>query len=142
MDGVLGSDYRFYWLAMASILKNDFIFEGAYDGSGDKPIKGTRKQGSRSPFSSAYFSVQGIKGIYVLEKIEWQREGLPDIQQIFEEYDEVENAPGYLAPSRVNAGNTQLLFTRWSALEPLDWLLSTNHSLIEIQRLPWLGRDE
>jgi len=133
LDGVLGSEYLFYFLPTVTNLHFDFSYRYAEDGT--KPvIVGIRKSISLSPFPHITLYLEKLGGSYVIEKAIYEQEEGESIAQILEEYEEF--TPGYWAPRKVVTGGTTLIFSRWGIKPPLEWLLSQNHETLELHHLP------
>lgn len=134
LDGILGSEYRFYFLPTVTNLRFDFSYQYA-EGTDVKPvIIGVRRPNSLSPFPHITLYVGKLGGSYVVEKTIYEREQGESIIQLLEEYEEF--TPGYWAPHKVVTGGTTLTFSRWGIKHPLEWLLSQSHETLGLHRIP------
>lgn len=137
-DGVLGTEFKFYYLTPVSNFRYDFLYR-FIDANVEAPvIEGVRLPTSRSPFVRSRIYLKRISIIYVPVKIEyWVGDNkLQPVTVEFRGYAQVVGASGYWAPNEIASGQTSLTFLGWHMVGSQDWMMSTNHQVIEIQQVP------
>ncbi len=134
LDGVLGSEYPYYLLPLASDLLHDFSYSYVKEDPGAPIIKGTPTATSRAPYTQVIVELQKRGETYTVEKAAYE---LPSGSPlVFSLQDFVEFTPGYWAPRKVIANETSFVFDGWATRDPLRWLHSTNHNMFDSQSVP------
>jgi len=136
LDGILGSDYPYYLLPLASDLMYDFSYTYVKEDPTAPVIIGLKREGSRSPYSQVELQLHKRGETYTVEKAVYEapyNKGFTFILKDFEEF-----MKGYWAPGKVAVKETIFTFDMWKAWEPLEWLLSTDHSRFDVQGIPQL----
>lgn len=134
LDGVLGSEYRFYFLPTVTNLHFDFSYSYTEENAIKPIILGVRRPDSRSPFPRITLYLNRLGKSYVVEKTIYERAQGGSTVQLLEDYEEF--TPGYWAPHKVVTGGTTLTFSRWGIKTPLEWLLSQSHETLGLHRIP------
>ncbi len=137
LDGVLGSEYPYYLLPLASDLLHDFSYSYVKEDADAPIIKGVRTEGSRSPYTQVQIELQRRGETYLVEKAVYEMPNSRGLTFLLQEF--IEFAPRYWAPKKVQANETIFTFDTWKTHEPLEWLHSTNHNMFDAQGIPHLG---
>lgn len=134
LDGVLGSEYPYYLLPLASDLLHDFSYSYIKEDQSVPIIKGVSTTTSRSPYTQVTVELQKRGETYTLEKAVYELSG--GSRLVFSLQDFVEFTPGYWAPGKVIANGTNFVFDGWTTRDPLRWLHSINHNMFDAQSIP------
>ena len=133
LDGVLGSEQRFYFLPLVSVLRS---FSYTTSSRTDKTVilRGVPiLEVPFAPFSVCTVKVEQKGGVFIplslaCECMKGICEGI--ISQEFSDYVPIEKAEGFWAPGKIQTGATKILFSRWVIQEPVDWIISPNHTTL------------
>jgi hypothetical protein len=135
LDGILGSDYPYYLLSLASDFMHDFSYTYVKEDHNTPIIRGSKREGSRSPYSHVELHLHRRGETYTVEKAMYKADyENKDFTFVLEDFEEF--TKGYWAPRKITVKGTVFTFDRWKVGEPLEWLLSTNHSRLGTQRIP------
>ncbi|MBI3801977.1 MAG: hypothetical protein HY268_34040 [Deltaproteobacteria bacterium] len=134
LDGVLGSEYPYYLLPLASDFLHDFSYTFVKEDINAPVIKGVQIAESRSPYAQVQIELQKREATYTIEKAIYETPNSRGLTFLLQEF--IEFAPGYWAPKKVMANDTVFTFDTWRISEPLEWLHSTNHNVFDAQGIP------
>ena len=137
LDGVLGSEYPYYLLPLASDLLHDFSYSYVKEDQAAPVIKGVPTATSQSPYTQVVVELQKRGETYTLEKAIYERPGGASL--VFALQNFIEFTPGYWAPGKVIANETNFVFEGWKTRTPLLWLHSANHNMFDSQSVPRTG---
>ena len=134
LDGLLGSDFPYYFLPLVSDFTHDFTYTYVKDDPVAPVIAGSPKDGSRAPYTSLEVHLQQQGPVYLITKAVYDagtRQETIIRSTNFSEY-----ANGYWAPAEITVKDTTFTFDTWIAEEAEVWLHSTNHNQFDAQRIP------
>jgi len=134
LDGVLGSEYPYYLLPLASDFLHDFSYSYVKEDINTPVIKGVQTIGSRSPYPQVQIELQKRGETYLIEKAVYEMSSNRGLSFLLQEFSEF--APGDRAPTVVKANGTIFTFDIWKTHEPLERLHSTNHNVFDAQGIP------
>lgn len=135
LQGVLGSDQKFYFLPLVSVLKS-FSYHFVSEKDRIITLEGTLISGTAA-FQKCFVELEHkestFKNVFVPRALHCScQEGtcVGTISQELSQYMPIEGAPGYWAASIIRSGSTVITFTRWWVQDPVEWILSPSHALL------------
>lgn len=134
LDGVLGSEYPYYLLPLASDFLHDFSYVYVKEDADAPIIRGVQVPESRSPYTQVQIELQRRGETYTIERAVYELPDSRGLTFLLQEF--IEFTPGYWAPKKVAANETVFTFDTWTAREALQWLHSTNHNMFDAQGIP------
>ena len=134
LDGVLGSDFKYYLLPLVSNMMHDFSYAFVNEDPDAPIILGMRRAESRSPYTQVELQLIARGDFYLVQKAVYTTPN--NKQMYFEANNYYEYTKGYWAPEKIVVDETTFTFSGWAALKPKSWLHKKGHHLLGTKQIP------